>query len=316
MKNTMKNEVYTLLVSGEEQGSRLDALVAKNIEDISRARVQKLLDEGCLTVNGTVKKANYRLRAGEEIRLEIPVAVSLEVPPEDIPLDILYEDGDIIVINKARGMAVHPSPGIYSGTLVNALLYHCSDLSGIGGVERPGIVHRLDKDTSGVMVAAKNDFAHAALSKQIGEKSAKRIYIAIVCGSINEEAGVIKGAIGRSEKDRQKMAVRADGKPAVTHFRVIERIGDYTLVECRLETGRTHQIRVHLAHIGYPVFGDPKYGSRRKTPFDGIIEGQALHSRQMTFVHPVTGEEMTFSAPLPKDMEGLIAAIRDRAEQK
>lgn len=175
MKNTMENEVYTLLVSEEEKGSRLDALVAKSIEDISRARAQKLLDEGCLTVNGAVKKANYRLRAGEEIRLEIPAAVSAEALPEDIPLDILYEDGDVIVINKARGMAVHPSPGIYSGTLVNALLYHCRDLSGIGGVERPGIVHRLDKDTSGVMVAAKNDLAHAVLSKQIGEKLAKRI---------------------------------------------------------------------------------------------------------------------------------------------
>ena len=166
------------------------------------------------------------------------------------------------------------------------------------------------------MVAAKNDNAHASLSKQIGEKSASRVYCAVVRGSINEEAGVIKGAIGRDEKDRQKMAVRADGKPAVTHFRVMERIGDYTITECRLETGRTHQIRVHLAHIGYPVFGDPKYGSRKKTPFDGIIEGQALHSRQMTLVHPVTGEEMTFTAPMPKDMEKLIAAIRARAEQK
>ena len=309
----MENEVYTLTVAAEEKGSRLDAFVAKNLEDISRARVQKLLDEGRLTVDGAVKKANYRLNGGEEIRLEIPPAVSAEALPEDIPLDILYEDSDIIVINKARGMAVHPSPGIYSGTLVNALLYHCKDLS---GVERPGIVHRLDKDTSGVMVAAKNDNAHASLSKQIGEKSASRVYCAVVRGSINEEAGVIKGAIGRDEKDRQKMAVRADGKPAVTHFRVMERIGDYTITECRLETGRTHQIRVHLAHIGYPVFGDPKYGSRKKTPFDGIIEGQALHSRQMTLVHPVTGEEMTFTAPMPKDMEKLIAAIRARAEQK
>lgn len=312
----MENEVYTLTVAAEEKGSRLDAFVAKSLEDISRARVQKLLDEGRLTVDGAVKKANYRLNGGEEIRLEIPTAVSAEALPEDIPLDILYEDSDIIVINKARGMAVHPSPGIYSGTLVNALLYHCKDLSGIGGVERPGIVHRLDKDTSGVMVAAKNDNAHASLSKQIGEKSASRVYCAVVRGSINEEAGVIKGAIGRDEKDRQKMAVRADGKPAVTHFRVMERIGDYTITECRLETGRTHQIRVHLAHIGYPVFGDPKYGSHKKTPFDGIIEGQALHSRQMTLVHPVTGEEMTFTAPMPKDMEKLIAAIRARAEQK
>ncbi|MDO4203640.1 MAG: RluA family pseudouridine synthase [Selenomonadaceae bacterium] len=312
----MDNEVYTLIVAQEDKGSRLDAFVAKNLEDISRARVQKLLDEGWLTVDGAVKKANYRLNGGEEIKLEIPPAVSTEALPEDIPLDILYEDSDIIVINKARGMAVHPSPGIYSGTLVNALLYHCKDLSGIGGVERPGIVHRLDKDTSGVMVAAKNDNAHASLSKQIGEKTAARIYCAVVRGSINEEAGIIKGAIGRDEKDRQKMAVRADGKPAVTHFRVIERIGDYTVAECKLETGRTHQIRVHLAHIGYPVFGDPKYGSRKKTPFDGIIEGQALHSRQMTLVHPVTGQEMTFSAPLPKDMEDLIAAIRERAEQK
>lgn len=312
----MDNEIFTLTVAEEDKGSRLDAFVAKNLTDISRARVQKLLDEGRLTVDGAVKKANYRLVGGEEIRLEIPAAVSAEALPEDIPLDILYEDSDIIVINKARGMAVHPSPGIYSGTLVNALLYHCKDLSGIGGVERPGIVHRLDKDTSGVMVAAKNDNAHASLSKQIGEKTASRIYCAVVRGSINEEAGIIKGAIGRDEKDRQKMAVRADGKPAVTHFRVMERIGDYTVTECKLETGRTHQIRVHLAHIGYPVFGDPKYGSRRKTPFDGVIEGQALHSRQMTLVHPVTGEEMTFTAPMPKDMEDLISAIRERAEQK
>lgn len=312
----MDNEIFTLTVAEEDKGSRLDAFVAKNLTDISRARVQKLLDEGRLTVDGVVKKANYRLAGGESIRLEIPPAVSAEALPEDIPLDILYEDSDIIVINKARGMAVHPSPGIYSGTLVNALLYHCKDLSGIGGVERPGIVHRLDKDTSGVMVAAKNDNAHASLSKQIGEKTASRIYCAVVRGSINEEAGIIKGAIGRDEKDRQKMAVRADGKPAVTHFRVMERIGDYTVAECKLETGRTHQIRVHLAHIGYPVFGDPKYGSRRKTPFDGIIEGQALHSRQMTLVHPVTGEEMTFTAPMPKDMEDLISAIRERAEQK
>lgn len=312
----MDNEIFTLTVAEEDKGSRLDAFVAKSLTDISRARVQKLLDEGRLTVDGAVKKANYRLAGGEEIRLEIPPAVSAEALPEDIPLDILYEDSDIIVINKARGMAVHPSPGIYSGTLVNALLYHCKDLSGIGGVERPGIVHRLDKDTSGVMVAAKNDNAHASLSKQIGEKTASRIYCAVVRGSINEEAGIIKGAIGRDEKDRQKMAVRADGKPAVTHFRVLERIGDYTVAECKLETGRTHQIRVHLAHIGYPVFGDPKYGSRRKTPFDGVIEGQALHSRQMTLVHPVTGEEMTFTAPMPKDMEDLISAIRERAEQK
>lgn len=233
----------------------------------------------------------------------------MEILPENIPLDILYEDSDIIVVNKARGMVVHPATGIYTGTLVNALLYHCKDLSGINGEIRPGIVHRLDKDTSGVMVAAKNDTAHLDLAEQIRTKTAHRIYWAIVYGNIKEEAGIIKGDIGRHPTDRKKMAiVHEHGKPAVTHFRVLERFGDYTLVECRLETGRTHQIRVHMTSIGHPLVGDPKYGPRRSCPF--AIEGQALHSLQLELTHPRTRERMTFKAPLPEDMEKILRTLR------
>ena len=244
----------------------------------------------------------------------LPEAKPVEILPEDIPLDILYEDSDIIVVNKARGMIVHPATGIYTGTLVNALLYHCKDLSGINGEIRPGIVHRLDKDTSGVMVAAKNDAAHLNLAEQIRTKAAHRIYWAIVCGNIREEAGVIKGDIGRHPTDRKKMAiVHEHGKPAVTHFRVLERFGDYTLVECRLETGRTHQIRVHMASIGHPVLGDPKYGPRKTCPF--AIKGQALHSLQLTLTHPRTREVMTFTAPLPEDMEKILKALRAKFQR-
>lgn len=255
----------TKVYTADQDGERLDRFLTRMEPALSRAHVQKVIAEGQALVSGRVRKANYKLQAGEEVTFHLPEAKPVEILPEDIPLDILYEDSDIIVVNKARGMVVHPATGIYTGTLVNALLYHCKDLSGINGEIRPGIVHRLDKDTSGVMVAAKNDAAHLDLAEQIRTKAAHRIYRAIVCGNIREEAGVIKGDIGRHPTDRKKMAiVHEHGKPAVTHFRVLERFGDYTLVECRLETGRTHQIRVHMASIGHPVLGDPKSMGRAR----------------------------------------------------
>lgn len=298
------------LFEADKDGERLDVFLVRQEPELSRAHIQKIIAAGDVLVDGKVRKANFKLKAGASVSFTMPEAAPIEVKPEDIPLDILYEDGDIIVVNKARGMVVHPAAGVSSGTLVNALLYHCHDLSGINGEIRPGIVHRLDKDTSGVMVAAKNDRAHLDLAEQISTKSAHRSYLAVVHGNIKEEAGIIKGDIGRHPTDRKRMAIVQDnGKPAVTHFKVLERFGDYTLVECRLETGRTHQIRVHMTSIGHPLVNDPKYGSR-KTPFG--IKGQALHSRQLTLKHPATGEEMTFEAPLPEDMEKILAALRNR----
>lgn len=297
--------------TADQAGERLDVFLVRQQPDFSRAHVQKLIREGSALVDGKMRKANYKLNDGARITLTIPEAEPVEIKAEDIPLDILYEDEDIIVVNKARGMVVHPASGVNSGTLVNALLFHCHDLSGINGEIRPGIVHRLDKDTSGVMVCAKNDKAHVDLAEQIRTKSAHRIYRAIVHGNIKEEAGIIKGDIGRHLTDRKKMAiVQENGKPAVTHFKVLERFGDYTLVECRLETGRTHQIRVHMTSIGHSLVNDPKYGPRKSTPF--AIEGQALHSLTLTLRHPSTGEEMRFEAPLPEDMQKILTALRDR----
>ncbi|RHM56801.1 RluA family pseudouridine synthase [Mitsuokella sp. AF33-22] len=295
--------------TADKEGERLDVFLTRMEPELSRAHIQKLVAAGKAEVSGRARKSNYKLQAGEMVSLTIPAAQPVAILPEDIPLDVLYEDADIIVVNKPRGMVVHPATGVYSGTLVNALLFHCHDLSGINGEIRPGIVHRLDKDTSGVMVAAKNDAAHIDLAEQIRTKTAHRIYNAIVCGNIREEAGIIKGDIGRHPTDRKKMAiVHEHGKPAVTHFRVLERFGDYTLVECRLETGRTHQIRVHMASIGHPVLGDPKYGPRKACPF--AIEGQALHSLSLSLTHPVTRERMTFTAPLPEDMANILKVLR------
>ena len=295
--------------TADKEGERLDVFLTRMEPELSRAHIQKIVAAGKAEVSGRARKSNYKLQAGEMVLLTIPAAQPVAILPEDIPLDVLYEDADIIVVNKPRGMVVHPATGVYSGTLVNALLFHCHDLSGINGEIRPGIVHRLDKDTSGVMVAAKNDAAHIDLAEQIRTKTAHRIYNAIVCGNIREEAGIIKGDIGRHPTDRKKMAiVHEHGKPAVTHFRVLERFGDYTLVECRLETGRTHQIRVHMASIGHPVLGDPKYGPRKACPF--AIEGQALHSLSLSLTHPVTLERMTFTAPLPEDMANILKVLR------
>ena len=305
------NNMEPVVFTAEEKGQRLDVFVVERFPEPSRSHVQKLIEQGNVLVDGMVRKANYKLRGAEAVQVTVPQAEPISVEPEDIPLDILYEDKDIIVVNKARGMVVHPASGVYSGTLVNALLYHCRDLSGINGEIRPGIVHRLDKDTSGVMVCAKNDTAHLDLAEQIRTKTAHRTYWAIVHGNIKEEAGIIKGDIGRHPTDRKKMAiVRENGKPAVTHFKVLERFGEYTLVECKLETGRTHQIRVHMTSIGHPLINDPKYGPKKSSPF--AINGQALHSLQLTLTHPVTKEEMTFTAPLPTDMEKILTGLRNK----
>jgi len=300
----MMRTVFT----ADRADERLDLFLVRQLPDLSRSYAQRLIADGQVTVDGTARKANYKLRGGEEIVCTMPPAEEIEICAEDIPLDILYEDADIIVVNKARGMVVHPAAGIYTGTLVNALLWHCHDLSGINGALRPGIVHRLDKDTSGVMVAAKNDMAHHYLARQIRDKDARREYRAIVHGNIVPRAGVITGAIGRHPTDRKKMAiVRENGKPATTHFEVLERFGDYTYVSCRLETGRTHQIRVHMTSIGHPLVGDLKY-TAKKNPF--AIVGQALHSLTLSLTHPRTGTEMTFTAPLPADMEEILHTLQ------
>lgn len=303
------NEVTSWTV-GAEAGERIDRFLQAKCADMSRAKLQKMIQDGFVTVNRSVVKSNYKVRIGDCIVFDMPAPAEVNIEAENILLDILYEDADMIVINKARGMVVHPAPGNYEGTLVNALLYHCDDLSGINGELRPGIVHRLDKDTSGVMVAAKNDVAHQSLATQIGEKSAMRTYLAIVHGNVRDEQGVINAPIGRHPTDRKQMAVvEKNAKHAVTHFRVLERFGNYTYIECKLETGRTHQIRVHMAYIGYPLVGDPKY-CRRKSPF--AIEGQALHSHELRLKHPISGEDMVFIAPLPTDMEKILAKLRSQ----
>lgn len=306
----MTNKTECFQISELEKGERIDVFLAKSMKETSRSNVQRLVAEGQATVNDKVVKTNYKLKEHDRIVVSIPEPQPLELMAEDIPLTVVYEDEDIIVINKARGMVVHPATGNYSGTLVNALLEHCNDLSGINGVARPGIVHRLDKDTSGVMIAAKTDRAHIHLAEQIKEHTASRRYLTIVHGNIKEEQGVIKGPIGRHPSDRKKMAVTfVNSKEAITNFRIVERFGAYTLVECKLLTGRTHQIRVHMAYIGHPVVGDPKYGPERN---HFSIEGQALHSAELTIKHPVTGEKMVFTAALPEDMESILLELRKK----
>lgn len=293
-------------------GERLDVYLAGAGGGLSRSRIQKLIADSLVVVNGKPAKAGYRVQPGDRVELAVPPPLPPEVEPEAIALDILYEDGDVIVINKPRGMVVHPAAGNYRGTLVNALLQHCGDLSGIGGVARPGIVHRLDKDTSGVMIAAKTDRAHLSLAKQIKERSAGRTYLAIVHGDLKADRGEIDAPIGRHPGDRKKMAVLPEtGRAALTRFRVRERYGGYTLVECRLATGRTHQIRVHMAYIGHPVVGDPKYGPKTK---GFAIAGQALHSAELTFTHPVSGEKLVFSAPPPPDMQKILKQLRAKLQ--
>ena len=278
---------------------------------ISRSRVQELIAQGKVSVNGAGAKSSLRLAEGDHIRIDHDEPAALDVEAQDIPLDIRYEDEDVIVINKPRGMVVHPAAGNQRDTLVNALLYHCRDLSGINGVLRPGIVHRIDKDTTGLIIVAKNDAAHLDLSQQLQRKSVSRLYYALVHGDFAHDHGTIDAPIGRDEKDRQKMAVtEKNSRDARTHFRVIERFRGFTLVECRLETGRTHQIRVHMRYIGHPVAGDEKYGYR-KTLKTG---GQLLHAHQLEFIHPRTKEKVVVEAPLPDDFAAVLKTLREERD--
>lgn len=283
----------------ESDNERIDKFLSEELEDISRSRIQKLIKDGCLSVNGKMAKASYILQAGDELALEIPALKEPEIPAEDIPLEILYEDDDLIFVNKPKGMVVHPAPGHYTGTLVNALMYHFKDsLSGINGELRPGIVHRIDMDTTGVLVVCKNDKAHAALSEQLKEHSITRVYEAIVTGNIKEDTLTIDKPIGRDIKDRKKMSVHSKTpREAVTHVQVLKRFGDYTYIKCQLETGRTHQIRVHLKSIGHPLLGDSLYGPKN-APFKNL-QGQTLHARILGVLQPTTGEYLEIEAPLP-----------------
>lgn len=291
-----------------DAGVRLDAFLAGKMEK-TRSAVQKLIEQGNVLVNGSAAAKNARLREGDQVEAEIPPPETLDVKPQNIPLDIVYEDGELLVVNKPKGMVVHPAAGNPDGTLVNALLFHCGEsLSGINGVIRPGIVHRIDKDTSGLLIVAKNDRAHQSLAEQIAAHSFTRIYNAVVYGSLKEEKGTVSAAIGRHPSDRKRMAVLSSGgREAVTHYRVLEQFPGFTLVECRLETGRTHQIRVHMAHIGHPVAGDPVYGPKRCIT---ELRGQCLHARVIGFVHPSTGEYLEFDSGLPAYFEQFLVKLR------
>jgi len=301
------SEIEKLIVEEEREGERLDAFVADEMKSLSRTMVKNLIDAGKVLVDGGKRKPSYQVREGEEITIELdePRAITLE--PRDIPLEIIYQDSSLVVINKPKGLVVHPAHGNWDYTLVNALLYHIKDLSGINGELRPGIVHRLDKDTSGVMVVAKNDAAHRHLAEQIKEHTINREYTALVHGNIKEENGVIEAPIGRSHSDRKKMAVVGDGRSAVSQYRILERFGDYTLVRVKLMTGRTHQIRVHFSYIRHPVVGDPVYGPDKKHLG---LASQALHAALLGFIHPATGEYMEFTSPLPEYFEKILTKLR------
>lgn len=292
------------------ENMRLDAYIASKKENISRTNIQRLIEEGSILVNGQKKKISYKVQIGDNIEINIPEAKETDIKAEDIPLEVVYEDSDIIVVNKPKGMVVHPANGNPDGTLVNAIMNICKgSLSGIGGEIRPGIVHRLDKDTSGLLIVAKNDLAHINMSTQIKNREVKKIYIALVKGNINENEATINMPIGRSTKDRKKMAVRKEGKEAVTHFKVLKRYGDYTLLKIKIDTGRTHQIRVHMAEIGHPVVGDMVY-SKGKNEFG--VEGQMLHATSLDFKHPITGKEMHLEADLPEYFKNVLNELDSR----
>ncbi|MBQ6928350.1 MAG: RluA family pseudouridine synthase [Oscillospiraceae bacterium] len=295
-------------ISAEESGERIDALLARTFPALSRSLIQKCMEAGAVTLNGKAVKKNARGSAGDVLLFSFPDTAELPIEAQALPLDVVYEDGDLIVVNKARGMVVHPAPGHPDGTLVNALLFHCGDsLSGIGGARRPGIVHRIDKDTSGLLVAAKNDFAHQGLSAQLSDHSLFREYEALACGAFREDAGTVDRPVGRHPVDRKRMSVDVrNGKAAVTHWQVLERFRGYTRLGCRLETGRTHQIRVHMASIGHPLLADGLYGA--KCPDKGL-EGQCLHARRLQLTHPRTGELMRFEAPLPDYFTGVLEKL-------
>ncbi len=300
-----------IVLKAEETSAnaRIDKYIAENVENMTRSAVQKLIAEGCVTINGKIPDKNLKLKTGDEIKINLPEPEICEALPENIPLDIVYEDEDLLVVNKPRGMVVHPATGNYTGTLVNALMYHCGDrLSGINGVIRPGIVHRIDKDTSGLLIVAKNDFAHNILAEQIKEHSFTRKYQAVVVGNLKDDTGTVNAPVGRHQTDRKKMAVTLkNSRNAVTHYKVIARYNGYTHVELTLETGRTHQIRVHMAYIGHPVAGDSVYGGKK---YLAKLNGQCLHAYYISFTHPRTNEILSFSAPLPDYFTDFLESIR------
>lgn len=303
----MNEEKIVLEIASEMEEERIDKVLAQCMDTLSRSFLQKLLKDGKVSVNGKAVKANYKVKENDRVEFCIPPAVEPEIEPENIPLSVLYEDEDVLVVDKPKGMVVHPAAGHYSGTLVNAVMYHCKDnLSGINGVLRPGIVHRIDMDTTGSILICKNDRAHNDIAAQLKDHSICRRYRAIVCGVIKEDEGTVCGPIGRDKKDRKKMAVTPDGKEAVTHFRVLERFKQHTYIECQLETGRTHQIRVHMASKGHPLLGDEVYG---KASSKYKCQGQCLHAMILGFVHPVSGQYIETSAPLPDYFKHLLEIL-------
>lgn len=301
----MEKDVFT--IEEKNQGIRIDKYLAEVFALKSRSFIQGLIEKEYVKVNGKIAKSNYKLKVLDEVEVEIKEPEVLNVDAEDIPLDVLYEDKDVIVVNKAQGMVVHPAPGNYNGTLVNALLFHCKDLSSINGVIRPGIVHRIDKDTSGVLVVAKNDETHNKLSEQLKDHSMKREYYALVEGRLKNEKGTIDKPLARNKKDRIKIGIVEGGKRAVTHYEVIERYNGYTLIKCVLETGRTHQIRVHMASIGFPLVGDPLYGFKKQR---FKLNGQMLHAKTLGFIHPTTNTYVEFTTELPDYFKAIIDKLR------
>lgn len=301
-------EHFKFKVEELEENMRIDVFISTKFKDKSRSYIKGIIDELGVTVNGRDKKSNYKLKIDDEISFAIPENRELDVEAEKIDIDILYEDSDVIVVDKQQGMVVHPAPGNYTGTLVNALLYHCKDLSGINGVNRPGIVHRIDKDTSGVLVVAKNDKSHKFLAEQLKEHSMNRIYLALVEGIIKVDEGTIDAPLGRHPVERIKISIVKNGREAVTHYKVIERFKNNTLVECKLETGRTHQIRVHMAHIGHPLVGDPLYGYKKQR-FN--LKGQMLHAKKLGFIHPTSKVYMEFESNIPDYFNRIMDILRN-----
>lgn len=302
-------EPLILQAAGEDAGKRLDAWLAEQTE-LTRSAAQKLLEEGRVTAGGKPLAKNTRLTGAETVSVLLPEPETVDIVPQNIPLDVVYEDGDVIVVNKPKGLVVHPAPGHPDGTLVNALLHHCGDsLSGIGGEKRPGIVHRIDRDTSGLIIAAKNDAAHLALAAQLADHTLARTYECLAVGSFRQDSGTVNAPIGRSRSDRKKMAVVAGGRPAITHWEVLARYPGVTHLRCRLETGRTHQIRVHLAYIGHPILGDTVYGNKKPVPG---LTGQCLHATGLRFLHPRTGRPVELTCPRPEEFERMLTKLQKR----
>ena len=306
----MKTDIFEVME--EQEGERLDKYLSIIYPDFSRSFFQKLIKDSCVLVNDKAEKASYSVHVEDIVTIHFPDAVQTTIEPEDIPLDILYEDDDLLIVNKPKGMVVHPSAGHYSGTLVNGIMYHCKDsLSGINGEIRPGIVHRIDMDTTGSLIVCKNDFSHVSIAEQIKVHSVNRIYEGIVYGNVKEDEGTIEGAIGRHPIERKKMAINEkNGKPAITHYKVLERFGNYTYMQFKLETGRTHQIRVHMSSIGHPLLGDALYSSG-KSPYKNL-QGQTLHAKTIGFIHPSTENYVEFEAPLPEYFKKLLIQLKNR----